>query len=133
MGLNDPHLSGRNLEDSGLLDEYKRQIKMLKKKKKDDIENMNIEIIFLDAAEYLDNSGAVEYEKLTQAIKEHKPTLISLLFTIVNVPSLPRMGNVLRASGIFLLIQQYQIQYLYDKVLNMFSPVVHKLILHTKL
>ena len=95
--------SGRNLEDSGLLDEYKRQIKMLKKKKKDDIENMNIEIIFLDAAEYLDNSGAVEYEKLTQVIKEHKPTLISLLFTIVNVPSLPRMGNVLRASGIFML------------------------------
>ena len=71
-------------------------MKRLKQKFKDDIEKNNIDIMLEDIA-FLDSSNLDE-TRLSNMIKEHNPTIISLAFCFTDVSEL---NSILRSAGLY--------------------------------
>ena len=86
--------------DEGLWKEYQHQVEFLKKKYKEDIKKKNIEFALENVGTYMDHKN-IDDKSLIEAIKRHKPTLISLAFCYTNVSVL---NDILRAAGIYTML-----------------------------
>jgi len=83
--------------DKGLLSDNKGQIRILERKFATQMEEDNIEIVLEDVGEHM-NSSQLYAEKMVEAVKLHKPTIIILAFCWTNNSDL---NPILRASGIY--------------------------------
>jgi len=79
------------------LSDNKGQIRILERKFATQMEEDNIEIVLEDVGEHM-NSSQLYAEKMVEAVKLHKPTIIILAFCWTNNSDL---NPILRASGIY--------------------------------
>ena len=91
--------------DGGLLDDNKRQLRVLRKKLNREMEENNIEIILEDVGTHMYTCNHMDENKLVAAIKNYNPTLIILAFCYTAVSEL---NDILRSAGIytFLIMQE---------------------------
>ena len=87
-------------KDHNMFLDYECAIKGLKHDFKKDIKEYNIKIFLEDIGNYIDSSD-FDIEKMVEAVKKHKPTIICLAFCYTEISEL---NDILRAAGIYTVL-----------------------------